>query len=603
MGARVTYTVSDGVAAILAGYGVDTIFCITGAGNIALLDALSASGKFRLVFTHHEQAALMAANGHARVTGGLGVAVVTTGGGAANALTGALSANMDSVPLLVLAGNESSRNIESMDQLRAIGVQGFDAVAAFGPATKWAARCMDAQTAAAMVHDAARSALAPRSGCVLLEVPMDIQLATIDVLPSALATLEPPVGSGEDPEIAEAASMLARCLQSSHRPLVYFGNGIRLSRAQGLATDLIRTLGVPFALSWSAIDLFDDSTPGNIGRIGVYGDRSANIAVQRADLVLCVGTRLAIPQVGYERGDFARHAQVWIVDVDPRELEKCQGVRSHTVRADAGEFLHLLLQSLDVDELPDLSSWRTETRSLIDLYPRRKQIGPPPSSENFVHSFDFVDALSDQLPSNAVVVTDVGAGLLTGHYAFRVKNGQRLFTSQGLGEMGFGLPAAIGAATAAHDRPVVCLNTDGGVMFNLQELQTLRTNDLPVKLVIFNNSGYGMIRFSQDALLDRRRLGVDEDSGVGFPNFRDVAETFGLSYLECSGKSQISRIVQQMLETAGPVLVEVIMDPEQRYLPKLGTARLGDGSLKSLPIEDLDPRIPPEELALRLQGC
>jgi acetolactate synthase-1/2/3 large subunit len=598
----VTYTVSDGVAEVLAGYRVDTIFCITGAGNIALLDALSASGRFRLIFTHHEQAAVMAANGHARITGGLGVAVVTTGGGAANAFTGALSANMDSVPLLVLAGNESSRNVESMGQLRAMGVQGFDAVTAFGPATKWAARCMDAPNALSVVCDAANKALAPRSGCVLLEVPMDIQRAALDVHSSSLAKSESPLRGTEDPAVAASASELARRLRDSRRPLVYLGNGVRLSGAQGRAADLIQTLDVPFALSWSAIDLFDDSAPGNIGRIGIYGDRSANIAVQRSDLVLCIGTRLAIPQVGYVRDDFARQAQVWIVDVDPLELEKCQGVRSHTVRADAGEFIDLLLQALDVDDLPDFSAWHAETGSLLNRYPRREQIGPPPASADFVHSFDFIDSLSDQLPSNAVVVTDVGAGLLTGHYAFRAKAGQRLFTSQGLGEMGYGLPAAIGAATAVRDRTVVCLNTDGGIMFNLQELQTLRTNDLPVKLVVFNNSGYGMIRFSQDALLDGRRLGVDEASGVGFPNFRMIADAFGLPYLVCSGASRIDQVVREMLDRDGPVLVEVIMDPEQRYLPKLGTARLGDGTLKSPPIEDLEPRIPADELADRLMG-
>ena len=598
-------SVADSVARALQDLGVDTIFCITGAGNIALLDALSRSGGFRLVFMHHEQAVVMAASGYARVTGRLGVAVVTTGGGTANAFTGILSAHMDSIPVLVIGGNESSGNLREMINFRALGVQGFDAVTTFLGSTKMSQRLLEPHDSFASVLHAVHVALTGRRGPVFLEIPMDIQRLPV---PTSLSDVGS--GAGTEPLGVESNPPKLRpqvltdvldTISSAERPLIYFGAGVRAAEAVGLAQELIEAIPIPFLLSWSAIDLFDNDHPLNAGRAGIYGDRAGNIIVQRCDLMICVGTRLAIPQVGYDRNDFARNADVWVVDVDLDEIAK-HPERVHTIKADARDFLSSLRSASASGPARTWDHWREEIASIWEAFPRGDQIGSRVDPSRFVHSFDAISRLSDLLPEDAIVVTDVGAGLLTGHYGLKVKLGQRVFTSQGLGEMGFGLAGAIGAAIAAPTRPVLCLNTDGGVMFNLQELQTIDSYRLPIKLVVFNNSGYGMIRSSQDTLFDGRRLGVDPGTGIGFPDFEKLADCFNIEFRRCSSESDLERSLSEMLRSESAFLLELVMDPEQRYLPKLATIKLADGSLTSPPIEDMDPRVAPMQLSKWLEG-
>jgi acetolactate synthase-1/2/3 large subunit len=587
------------VVDFLASQGVDTVFCITGAGNLAIIDAFSNAPQIRIVFSHHEQAAVMEAIGYSKISGKPGVALVTTGGGSSNVVTGVLSAQLDSVPVLLISGNESSFHCENMHDFRAYGVQGFDSVAVLSPITKVSSRVMNGEDLSAVLAKSWAEMISGRQGAVHVDIPMDIQRKKI-----GNPELAEPVKRREILDSAKSETdELSAALKKAKRPIFYIGNGLRSSRVTPLLDELWRKTKTPFFLSWSALDFVPEDHAGNFGRLGIYGDRYANLALQKADLVVCLGTRLAIPQVGYDRNDFGRLAKKWVIDCDETELTKFDGSDWHTVLADATKFLEQLLKDLNSsNEMVDTLDWLRDLAQIKKELPRVEQVGPrPQSSSGFVHSVDVMSYLNEALDSTAIIGTDVGAALLSGHYALELKEGQNLFTSQGLGEMGFGLPGTIGSYFADPSRQLVCLNTDGAIMFNLQELQLIAQEKIPMKLFIFNNDGYSMIKISQENLFDGRYQGSTPSSGVSFPSFEKLASLFGLNYTRVSKISDFESGIKSALKSEGPELIEIIMDPDQKYLPRLGTSKLPDGTLVSPPIEDLEPKIEIEVLE-RLLG-
>jgi acetolactate synthase-1/2/3 large subunit len=586
-------TGADLCAQILKRHEIKLIFCITGAGNLAIVDAIHRLGYSEIIYSHHEQAVVMEAQGYARVTGKTAVALVTTGGGAVNSLTGILSAHLDSVPVLVISGNESSFHCTNMAEFRAFGVQGFDSVQVSAPITKRSVRIEDASTIKEIMDTGFDLTHDGRKGPVFIDFPMDIQRKMLDVGFKLEPLMERTKKVSKGP-----TSFIQNSVQTfikASRPIFYFGNGIRGSEELKIAKQLVEDYRVPFLLSWSAMDLFEDSHPQNIGRVGLYGDRAGNILLQKSDVIICVGTRLAIPQMGYDKEDFGRHATKWIVDIDPVELSKFEGPSFHTCNSSSLDFLTSFaaeMSKVPVENLPDLSDWNEDANYVWQRLPRTEQMGPIGHNEKgYVHSGSVIEYLNNYLPDNATIVTDVGAGLLSGHYRIEIKNGQRLFTSQGLGEMGFGLPGAIGAYFADRSRPIVCLNTDGGIMFNLQELQVIAHHKIPIKLFVFNNDGYGMIRISQDNLFDSRYVGSDSASGVSCPDFSNLAATFELKHVLIDDVSQFENRLKDALDSEEGILIEILMSPSQKYLPRLSTSKTSEGLLVSPPLEDLDPPI------------
>lgn len=596
-------TGADQIAQQLHLHGVDTIFCITGAGNLAIVDALSRHGAFRLIYSHHEQAAVMAAQGYARVSGKAGVCLVTTGGGTSNAATGILSAYLDSTPILLISGNESSYHCTQMKDFRAYGVQGFESVALMQTMCKSSSRVTSAEDAADSIPRALELANSGRFGPVHIDVPMDLQRAMCDRRTSGLGpSLErqPRAMPGLKPGSEDSLEELVKRIAASEKPLVYIGVG---ARHAGVGEDLTRwltTLRLPYALSWSAIDLIHGPAELNVGRIGIYGDRAANILLQQADLLVCLGTRLAIPQVGYDLNDFGRKADRWVLDIDPIELTKFDSTAWTTVHADLAQAVPFLVDASGNCK-PQTESWIARVGEVKEHLPRRRQgkldIQLPPGC---VHSLDVIEALNELLADNAVIVTDVGAGLLTGHYALDPKPGQRVFASQGLGEMGFGLPAAIGAYFADPNRQIVCLNTDGGLMFNVQELAVVQAHNIPLKLFVFNNFGYSMIRISQENLFEGRQFGSSTASGLAFPDLAALAGAFGMSFTRVRSSAEAWNLGAEALASPRPELIEIVMSPSQKYLPRLSTTRTSSGKLVSPPLEDLDPLLPLQDLASML---
>lgn len=580
------YCGADILVRDLKSLGVEVIFAITGAGNLAIIDAIARDGDISLVYSHHEQAALMEAQGYSRITNKLGVALVTTGAGTSNAVTGILSAHLDSIPVLLISGNESSFHCINPYDLRAYGVQGFDSCSVLKPVSKMVSRITNVQEISNILQSSVREALADRMGPVHIDFPMDLQRKQVsaeDYLKNEVNTILPiSIPTVDLRELIDAIS-------KAKAPLFYFGNGIRNKNTIAEAKLLIEKSGIPYVLSWSAIDIFLEADVLNVGRIGIYGDRHANILIQKSDLIITVGTRLAIPQVGYDKADFGRLAIKWIIEIDPTECRKFDGLGWNVIQSDALSVLSELNKSNFKTQ--DLDDWREECSRIKEIFPRRGQLGPDtqnPTSQ--IHSGDVIEYLNHTLATNAIIATDVGAALLTGHYMYEQTGTRRFFTSQGLGEMGFGLPGSIGAYFADTSRQIVCLNTDGALMFNLQELQVVREHRIPLKLFVFNNFGYSMIKISQDNLFDGRLAGSNTKTGISFPDFSEIASTFGFNHTLICANGELSKM-DNPLKSNEAELIEVVMDPEQRYFPRLATNKLDDGTFVSPPIEDLDPKI------------
>jgi acetolactate synthase-1/2/3 large subunit len=575
---------SDVLVQVLIEKGVKKIFAITGAGNLAIIDAIAREGSIQLLYAHHEQAAVMEAQGYARVTGEIGVALVTTGGGSSNVTTGILSAHLDSIPILLISGNESSFHCANPYDLRAYGVQGFNSTESLKPITKLAFRIKSVSDVATTIRDSIELALENRMGPVHIDFPMDLQRRLAGEQSKSIAKKKSQLKI--DPK---SLSELVADLKSSKSPLIYFGNGIRNQNSIEFARKIIDELRIPYIVSWSAIDIFPEDDNLNIGRVGIYGDRHANILLQKSDLLVAIGTRLAIPQLGYDKSDFGRKAKKWVVEIDPTECAKFEDLGWEILNNDAGklmeDLIHQLKSPLDIDV------WRKDCISMKQAFPRIEQLGPPPANEStHIHSGEVLSHLNSVLDPDALVVTDVGAALLNGHYLYEQAGRRRFFTSQGLGEMGFGLPAAIGAHFADPSKQLVCLNTDGAIMFNLQELQVVAEHKIAMKLFIFNNSGYSMIRISQENLFEGRLEGSTVDSGVSFPKFEDIAKAFSFKHVKIRNKGDL-KLIDNSLISPHAELIEVMMDPEQKYFPRLATNKLSDGTLVSPPIEDLDPKI------------
>ncbi len=594
-------TAADLLVDTLKNYGVEIVFCISGAGNLAIIDALVRDRGIRIIYSHHEQAAVMEAQGYSRISGKIGVVIVTTGAGTSNVATGALSAYLDSVPVLIISGNESSFHCLNSNNLRAYGVQGFDSVSFLKPIVKSTYRIKNGEEIKLKTEEMISIAKQSRMGPVHIDFPMDLQRRIIGN--HDLQTISPVQKTTEkfnsNPSFIKD---LTENLIKSRTPFLYIGNGCRNELSIKLLKLIIDKLQIPFLLSWSAIDLFPDEHPLNMGRIGIYGDRAANIALQKSDLLLCLGTRLAIPQIGYDRTDFARKASKWVVDIDEAECKKFQNTEYNVLNNDVLDFLQDFYLNLESQNFRVSSDWINDIKNIWLELPRYNQIGPKSSKKkDYLHSADVINVLNTKLKDDAIIVTDVGAGLLTGHYMYKAKGQQRFFTSQGLGEMGFGLPGAIGAHFADQTKQIICLNTDGGIMFNLQELQLVCEHKIPLKLFIFNNDGYAMIKVSQNNLFGARLSGSSINTGISFPSFEKLAKLFNFRFFRATESTFNTSLFDEMLESNEPVLFEIMMDPEQKYLPRLSTSKLDDGTLVSPPIEDLDPLIS-QDLLEKLLG-
>lgn len=583
--------VSDAVAVLLEELGVKHAFGIIGAGNVHLFESITRRGYTEIVCVHHEQAATMAMQTYYRTHGRLAAALLTTGGGSANGVTGVVSAWADSVPGLVIAGNENGKFCTPENPLRMWGVQGYDSVQMVERITKYAVRVTDPTQTLYQLGKAAYIALDRRPGPVWVEIPMSVQSARLEV--SSLENFKPDV----TPRLGPSNVVITRvveALRKAQRPVLWLGHGIRLAGAADRVVSLINELNIPALVSWAGIDMVDSDHPRVFGRAGVYGQRSANFVLQNSDYVLAIGTRLAIPQVGYDLAELARSAEIDLVDIDETEGHKFGDRVREFIHADAGSFIDALRQAASKG-----IGTKTEWLKRCELYREEfPWIGAEHAdSEGFINSYRFMERLNRVFKENQIVVTDMGTALLCGHQVLKFGPTQRLMTSTGLGEMGYGLPAAIGVSFATDRGEVMCLNCDGGMMMNLQELQTIVHHQLPIKLFIFNNDGYLMIKHTQNALFNKAGyVGTNKSSGLSCPDFTKLAAAFDIPAFQIRSWEDCDGVLERVQAINGPVICEVFMHPEQLFVPKLSVASTPQGALVSPPLEDLSPLLPIETL-------
>ncbi len=578
--------VSDQVALLLEEMGIRHAFGIIGAGNVHLFESIARHGYTEIVCVHHEQVATMAMQTYYRMHGKLAAALLTTGGGATNGVTGIVSAWADSIPGLVIAGNENSKFTTAGNPLRMWGVQGYDSSGMVEKVTKYSIRVVDPTRTLYELEKAAHIALDQRPGPTYVEIPMNMQATRLPV--QELARFVPEQAPAKA-AVEGATARVVDALRQAERPVLWLGNGIRLAGAVDELPALVDKLGIPVLVSWAGIDMLDSDHPLVFGRAGVYGQRAANFVLQNSDYVLAIGTRLAIPQVGYDLTELARGAAIDVVDIDPAEGAKLvQRVREF-VQADAGVFVRELSEAAGVG-VGAKTAWIERCERYRRDYP---WVGPEHADPaGFINSYRFMERLNGFMKPDQIVVTDMGTALLCGHQVLKFAPGQRLMTSTGLGEMGYGLPAAIGASFATDRGEVMCLNCDGGMMMNLQELQTIAHHRLPIKLFIFNNDGYLMIKHTQNAMFNKAGyVGTNKSSGISCPDFSKLAQAFDFPAFQIRGWEECDDVLAQVQAIDGPVVCEVFMHPEQLFTPKLGLVAKPNGDLVSPPLEDLSPLV------------
>lgn len=597
---------ADYVADFLVSHGIKDCFMVTGGGATHLNDALGHHKDIQCIYNHHEQACAMAAESYARVNNRMAAVCVTTGPGGTNAITGVLGGWLDSVPMFVISGQvRYDTTARYMNQytdglpLRAVGDQEYDITRSVAHMCKYAVMIEDPMQIRYALEKAYYLATTGRRGPIWIDIPLDFQSCMIETDELKGYDRKEDEAAVPAPVQKEAVRQIIDKIRQSKRPVLYAGNGIRLSEGYTAFREALDKLNIPVVTCWDSIDAIEDENPLYVGRGGIMGDRAGNFAVQNADLVLAVGNRLSIRQVGYSWETWAREAYVIMVDADPAELKKTTLHVEMPVCADAKDFFMTLKEELQNEEgvifsernwLDQCAAWKAE-------YPVTL---PKHWEEDGKHAnvYAFVRYLSENLPDGNLTVVSNGSACVVGSHNYVIKKDARFLINSAVASMGYGLPAAIGACKAASDAVTICLEGDGSIMMNLQELQTILTNRLPIKIFLINNEGYHSIRQTQNNLFsEHSKIGIGPESGdLTFPDFRKLAEAFGYPYLEAHSNAQMKVAVKEALAMEGAVFCEIFVSTEQIFEPKSATKRLEDGSLVSPPLEDLAPFLDREEL-------
>ena len=607
-----TMRVADYIAQLLITAGVEDIFVLTGGGSMHLNDAFGLAPGLRTLFLHHEQGAAIAAESYGRLSNKLAALNVTTGPGGVNALNGVYGAYVDSIGMVVISGQVKRETFAPNydPHLRQLGDQEIDIVSMVGGITKYAVVLQDPQDTRKVVEKALWLARRGRPGPVWIDVPGDVQGAMID--PARLTPFDPTEladRTGEAPNTAseeglldgtaldvEVTALLAE-LYAAERPVVLAGAGVRLSGQHAQFLDFVERLRVPVVTGWNAHDAISNDHPLYVGRPGSLGDRGGNFAVQTADYVLVLGSRLNIRQVSFNWESFARDAKVAMVEVDGAEIAKPTLRLHRPIHADLRTFFAsaAALATPALNRSGERAAFLKWSRSRAARYP----VVLPEywTDTGLINPYCFVAALFDALEEGDIVVTGDGTACVTTFQAANLKPRQRLYTNSGCASMGYDLPAAIGAYYASGAKRIICLAGDGSIMMNLQELQTIVGAALPIKIFVLNNDGYHSIRQAQQNYFPENIVGCGPDSGVTFPDFQRLSYGFALASSMVDTHAGLSAAIGAALAGSAPHLCEVMIDKRQAFAPKLSSRRLEDGTMVSSALEDMAPFLQRNELA------
>ncbi len=572
-------TVSEYIFTFLQSKGIDTTYMVSGSSAMWLTDALCRNDKIKAICTHHEQAATMAADLYGRTRGIPGVALVTIGPGATNAITGVAEAYVDSSPLFVISGQASSKLLqyEISTGIRQHGTQSLNLEPMVSSITKYFAAVMKPETIRFHMEKAYHAAMEGRRGPVWIDVPVDIQNKQI---PEVME------GFAEDKSVCpESDEALIDCalgkLEEAKRPLIIAGGGIAFEVLRAI-TDRLK---IPVVTTRMGIDRIENDNPCYVGRIGAYGQRAAHFALQQADVILILGSRLSVSSIGYYPDRLGADAYKIQVDIDQRELDK-QDVPINVKLCMTTE---AFAKSLNQISAPQCGEWVSYCRRLQEKYP---VVEAHYACCDPMNSYYFTDVLTQIVPEDSAIVVDTGSVCNVVSQTWEVKRGQRYLISGGLSCMGF-WAGAIGCCGSG--KPVIALSGDGSVSMNIQEFATLRYYNLPVKLFVYQNNGYMLIRHNQHNYMNDRFLGVGPDSGVQTPDYCKVAAAYGIPSVRISYGDDLNAKIMEVLHIDGPVICEVMLEQFGPLAPRIASKVMPDGSLKAAEFDDLAPFLSEED--------
>ncbi len=584
--------VSEFIFAYYAKKGIDTAFMVTGGQSMWLNDAIGKNGSYQIVCTHHEQSAAMSADAYGRMKNKPALVLVTAGPGSTNAVTGVAGGYTDSSPMIVISGQSALPFVRYQEKtgIRQYGVQGIYIRPLVENVVKYFVTIDDPQKTECYLEKAYRHAVDGRPGPVWVDVPLDVQNMPVD-----LRYMEPYLPEKEVqkfPAGRQEARQAWDVLRRAKRPLLLAGQGVALSGARELFKKCVEKAGVPVVTARLGIDLMESDHRLYVGRPGNYGERAANFAVQNADVILSVGCRMASSLAGHNPGEFGKHAYIFAVDIDQRELDK-PGVKiRHKACMDCREFLSGLLEQMEEASLPPYEEWAKTCRRWKEAYP---VVQPEYKEQNPVNSYYFTEQLSRETPEHAAVLVDTGSCFHVACQTWKVKKGQKYLTTGGLSSMGY-WAAAIGACMANDKKDTIVITGDGSLQMNLQELATVKHNGLPLKIFVFNNNGYLLIRHTQHNFMEDRFIGESPASGVWCPDVVKVAAAYGIKGVRISHAGEARQKIREVLESDGPAVCEVLTPKWQLLVPRISSDKMPDGTLRARDYEDMFPYLPEEEL-------
>ena len=586
--------IAERIAEWLVDHGIEQVFAVTGGGAMFLNQALGGHPKLCCTFMHHEQACAMAAEGYARVCGKPAVVMLTTGPGSINALNGVFGAYTDSIPMLVLSGQikrETCLAFREVSALRQLGDQEAPTIAMAAPVCKYARLVRTEHDLEQMLPEALREATTGRPGPAWLDIPLDIQQSTVPIAIPVFQRASARVRT-DVPSLQRDCRAILDRLQQAHRPLILAGTGVRLSETMPRLLALVERLGIPMATAWTH-DLIASDHPLFAGRPGTIGTRAGNFCVQSADVVLVLGSRLNIRQTSYNWDAFAKRAWVAQVDIDPAELAKPTVSPALGVAADLRDFFDVLEAELADRPLPDYSPWAQWCRRIGHRYDAGSEHRHRPGAP--LNPYLVVERIFRQLRPDDIVVCGNASACILPFQIGALQAGQRLFSNSGSASMGYDLPAALGAATAARSigtARVLCFAGDGSLQMNIQELQTLKTMGLPVIVIVLNNRGYLSIWQTHENFFGRV-IGATPASGVDFPDFAAVAGAYGIRSEAITGEHDLPRL-DELLRSDGPLVIDLHVDPRQEFIPRLKSRVDADGRFVTPELDDMYPFLEPE---------
>lgn len=585
--------VADYVIKRLEETGVRHMFMLPGGGAMHLNDSLGKSKKIQYVCCLHEQACSIAAEAYARVNNKLGLLMVTTGPGGTNALTGVAGAFLESTPMFVVSGQVKRQDMINGQGIRQQGMQELDIISVVKSITKYAALVDDPLLIRYHLEKALYEAMNGRKGPVWLDIPLDVQATMVDE--EQLIGYTPYEVEKSHTFLEKQVIQVIDLLNKAERPVLLAGNGIRLSDGIEEFNELVEMLQIPVLTTWNGIDLVTEDNPYYFGRPGGLGQRYANFMQQNSDFFLSIGARLNLLQTGYNFEGFAREAVKIMVDIDNKELYKTNVRPDFPICADAKEFMQLLLKHKDKLKKKEREQWFSYGKRLKDKYPIVQETFW--SQEKQVNTYCLIDTISKFMTSEDVYVSgSSGSCIDISMQAFRVKKGQRVFSTKGLASMGYGLPSTIGACLASGGKRTVSVNGDGGFVMNIQELETIRRLNLPIKIFVLSNRGYGAIKATQTNVFNGHLVACDETSNLSLPHIARIAEAYDLKTEIITTNLELDEKVRAVLEYAGPVICEVMTPIELTAMPKQVSYKRKDGQMESKPLEYMNPPLSDEEM-------